>query len=175
MATKVLSNEFMAKVLEDASWKELSGEIAWNEQLLEKHKDKLNWSEVSDNSEILWTSSMLSKFRKYIDWDELSECNNKSITDNPDLWDQFKNDFNWSKLSSNGNVMITPSLLDRFIDSWDWKEVIDRYNLEDTLYSIEFMEKYEEKIPMGELQRSRLWDKIVSDYKSQLLNSILQA
>ena len=40
MVTKNLSNDFMAKVLEDAAWKELSGDFAWNEQLLEKYKDK---------------------------------------------------------------------------------------------------------------------------------------
>ena len=31
MVTKNLSNDFMAKVLEDAAWKELSGDFAWNE------------------------------------------------------------------------------------------------------------------------------------------------
>ena len=41
MVTKNLSNDFMAKVLEDAAWKELSGDFAWNEQLLEKYKDKV--------------------------------------------------------------------------------------------------------------------------------------
>ena len=33
MVTKNLSNDFMAKVLEDAAWKELSGDFAWNELL----------------------------------------------------------------------------------------------------------------------------------------------
>ena len=30
MVTKNLSNDFMEKVLEDAAWKELSGDFAWN-------------------------------------------------------------------------------------------------------------------------------------------------
>ncbi len=63
MATKNLSNEFMAKVLEDAAWKELSGDFAWNEQLLEKYKDKVVWKDISDNSYIIWTVSMIEKFK----------------------------------------------------------------------------------------------------------------
>ena len=58
MATKNWNNDFMAKVLEEAAWKELSSEFAWNEQLLEKYKDKVAWKEISDNSNILWTVSI---------------------------------------------------------------------------------------------------------------------
>ena len=36
MATKNWNNNFMAKVLEEASWKELSSEFAWNEQKISK-------------------------------------------------------------------------------------------------------------------------------------------
>ena len=63
MATKNWNNDFMAKVLEEAAWKELSSEFAWNEQLLEKYKDKVVWKEISDNSNILWTVSMIEKFK----------------------------------------------------------------------------------------------------------------
>ena len=42
MATKNWNNDFMAKVLEEAAWKELSSEFAWNEPLLEKYKDKVS-------------------------------------------------------------------------------------------------------------------------------------
>ncbi len=47
MATKNLSNDFMAKVLEDAAWERLSGGFAWNGQLLEKHKGKVVEDEMS--------------------------------------------------------------------------------------------------------------------------------
>ena len=66
MVTKNLSNDFMAKVLEDAAWKELSGDFAWNEQLLEKYRDKVVWKTISGNSSILWTVSMLPKFRSIL-------------------------------------------------------------------------------------------------------------
>ena len=66
MATKNWNNDFMAKVLEEAAWKELSSEFAWNEQLLEKYKDKVVWKEISDNSNILWTVSMIEKFKNKV-------------------------------------------------------------------------------------------------------------
>lgn len=46
MAAKNWNNDFMAKVLEEAAWKELSSEFAWNEQMLEKYKDKVSWKEI---------------------------------------------------------------------------------------------------------------------------------
>ena len=66
MATKNWNNDFMAKVLEEAAWKELSSEFAWNEQLLEKYKDKVSWKEISGNRNILWTASMIEKFKNKV-------------------------------------------------------------------------------------------------------------
>ena len=51
MVTKNLNNDFMAKVLEDVAWKELSGDFAWNEQLLEKYK--VEWKTLPGNCTIL--------------------------------------------------------------------------------------------------------------------------
>lgn len=79
MVTKNLSNDFMAKVLEDAAWKELSGDFAWNEQLLEKYKDKVSWKEISGNRNILWTVYMIEKFKNKVDWEELSGSDNKHL------------------------------------------------------------------------------------------------
>ena len=43
---KKLSNEFMEKILNDSAWKELSGDFQWTEQMLEKHKTKVDWKEI---------------------------------------------------------------------------------------------------------------------------------
>lgn len=40
MAAKNWNNDFMAKVLEEAAWKELSSEFAWNEQMLENTRTR---------------------------------------------------------------------------------------------------------------------------------------
>lgn len=45
MSANVMSDELMSKVLDEA-WSELSSAIAWNETLLEKYKDKLNWQAI---------------------------------------------------------------------------------------------------------------------------------
>lgn len=47
METK--NNEIMAKALMKDTWDKLSEEFSWNEQLLERYKDKVNWDEVSRN------------------------------------------------------------------------------------------------------------------------------
>ena len=49
MATKVLSNEFMQKIMNEEAWKELSNDFNWSETLLEKYQDKVNWDEISRN------------------------------------------------------------------------------------------------------------------------------
>ena len=76
---KKLSNEFMEKILNDSAWKELSGDFQWTEQMLEKHKTKVDWKEISKNRNIVWTPAMLEKFRKFIDWKELSDTGCETI------------------------------------------------------------------------------------------------
>lgn len=77
MATKRWNNDFMAKVLEEA---------AWNELLLEKFKNKVDWDELSDSdNEHLFTMENLERYKDY---------------------------WNWSKLSGNSRVELTPALLE---------------------------------------------------------------
>jgi len=59
----------MAKVLEEKAWKELSGELPWTEQMLEKYKYKVDWKEISTNRIMVWTVPMLEKFKGRVDWD----------------------------------------------------------------------------------------------------------
>lgn len=40
---KKLSNEFMEKILNDSAWKELSESFEWTEQMLDKHKNQVDW------------------------------------------------------------------------------------------------------------------------------------
>ena len=81
MAAKNQNNDFMAKVLEEAAWKELSSEFAWNEQMLEKYKDKVSWKEISSNRNILWTTSMIEKFKNKVDWEENQHTNHNFLRD----------------------------------------------------------------------------------------------
>ena len=171
MAAKNWNNDFMAKVLEEAAWKELSSEFAWNEQMLEKYKDKISWKEISSNRNILWTTSMIEKFKNKVDWEELSGSDNKHLFTAENL-EKYKEYWNWHKLSGNSNIELTPALLEHFAEYWDWSEIIDCYN-RDKLYSMEFLEKYQDYIAASALQRSHLWDQLIEDEKKQLKIRIL--
>ena len=59
MATKVLSNEFMQKIMNEEAWKELSNDFNWSETLLEKYLFLLIWDEISGNRSIRWTIPMI--------------------------------------------------------------------------------------------------------------------
>ena len=52
MATKILSNDFMQRIADEGAWKEISGDLCWTEQLLEKYQDKIDWNELSENRNI---------------------------------------------------------------------------------------------------------------------------
>lgn len=172
MATKVLSNEFMQKIMNEEAWKELSGDFNWSETLLEKYQDKVNWDEISGNRSIRWTIPMIQKFKNRINWETFSEyIGDESLTES--ILETFKDKWNWHKLSSNGEVSLSYDLLDKYADLWDWEEVIDRYyNNFFEGRAIEFYERYKEHIPVVKVQNSRLWQEIVCQQKRQLIAEI---
>ena len=171
MATKTLSNEFMQRIADEGAWKEISGDLCWTEQLLEKYQDKIDWNELSENRNILWTIPMLQKFKHRINWDKLSRyADEKVLTEN--CIETFKEKWNRNELSS--NCCITNELLEKFVDKWDWETVIDDYrsNLFSNVSAIEFYERYKEYIPAAKLQRSSLWNEIVEQRKKQIISEI---
>ena len=172
MATKVLSNEFMQKIMNEEAWKELSGDFNWSDTLLEKYQDKVNWDEISRNRIIRWTIPMIQKFKNRINWETFSEyIGDESLTES--ILETFKDKWNWHKLSSNGEVSLSYDLLDKYADLWDWEEVIDRYyNNFFEGRAIEFYERYKEHIPVVKVQNSRLWQEIVCQQKRQLIAEI---
>ena len=148
----------MAKVLEDAAWKELSGDFAWNEQLLEKYKDKVEWKTVSGNRPILRTVSMLEKFKNRIDWEELSGSNNEHLFTAENL-EKYKNYWNWRELSRNSDLILTSELLEQFADCWDWNEIIDCYG-RGGLFSAGVFGKNKNPNSPSSFQSSRFWGKM---------------
>lgn len=171
MVTKKLTNEFMEKILNDSAWKELSGEFQLTEQMLEKHKGKVDWKEISHNSNIVWTPVMLEKFKKLIDWKELSKTSCETILTEECL-EQFKEYWDWAELSDNSDIELNYQLIDRFIDQWDWSELINRWH-GDELYDIEFLERYADKIPSSKLQDSRLWNRLVEERTKELKQEVI--
>ena len=172
MATKVLSNEFMQKIMNEEAWKELSEDFNWSEAMLEKYQDKVDWNEISENSNIRWTVPMIQKFKSRINWESISEnIDEKIMTES--ILETFKDKWNWHKLSSNERLSLSYDLLDKYADLWDWEEIIDRYcNNFYEGHAIEFYERYKDHIPAAKVQNSRLWYEIVSQQKRQLIAEI---
>jgi hypothetical protein len=163
---KKLSNEFMEKILNDSAWKELSESFEWTEQMLDKHKNQVDWKLISQNINIVWTPAMLEKFKRLIDWKELSSTGCETILTG-DTLEQYKDYWDWSELSENTDLEMNYQLIDRFIDQWDWPELINRWH-EDNLYNIDFLERYADKIPSSKLQDSRLWTALVEQREKEL-------
>lgn len=164
METRDLNNEFMAEVLKNEAWEELSSEFAWTEPLLEKYRSKVVWKEISRNQYIVWTASMVEKFRHKIDWDEFSDAYAEGLF-TVEFIEKYKNCWNWKNLTRNRSVNHTTELLEQFADYWDWSEVID---YRDELFSTGFLEKYQGRIPASSLQRSSLWQKLLEDEKKKI-------
>ena len=167
---KRIKNEFLDSVLDDAAWSALSSDYQWTEPLLEKCKSKVNWRLVCSNRQILWTPSMLEKFQSYIEWEELSDTDCETIL-TADLLDKYKDLWDWPTLSENNYLTLSYQLIDRFIDYWDWSNLIDRYS-DKNLYTIEFLERYADKIPLSKLQNSALWHKVINQRSSELFFEI---
>lgn len=172
MATKKLTNEFMEKILNDSAWKELSSGFQWREQMLEKHKNKVDWKEISKNSNIVWTPSMLERFKKLIDWKELSKTSCETII-SIECLEQFKDYWDWTELSRNRNLEFNYQMIDRLIDQWDWSELINLWRREE-LYNIDFLERYADKISSSKLQDSRLWQQLVENRTKELKQEVIE-
>ena len=95
MEKSKLNEGMLAIQLEEEAWKELSGDIAWTESLLERYKDKVDWEIVCNNSSVHWNVAMLEKFRRQIDWTALSyTCQVSLLT--PEIVGQFKTCWDWT-------------------------------------------------------------------------------
>ena len=154
---RITSNEFLNSVLEDAAWKELSGKLAFTMEMLDKYSKKLDWYEISRNSEILWTFEGLRKFAHKIDWDTFSSnCPESLISES--FLEKFADRIDWNSISDRDCFYNNWDLLEKFADRADWNEIISNWNIEKP---VEFLNKFENYIPMSKFQNSRLWDKFV--------------
>ncbi|MDO5017072.1 MAG: hypothetical protein Q4E10_01765 [Porphyromonas sp.] len=171
MTTKNITNEFMEMVLNDSAWKELSRFFPWTEQMLEKHKGRVDWREISNNVNILWTSVMLEKFKEFINWKDLSAMRCETILTKECL-ENFEDYWDWTELSGNLELVLDYQLIDSFIDRWNWSELINRWG-GDRLYNMDFLVRYADKIPSGKLQDSQLWIKIVEERVKELKSEVI--
>jgi hypothetical protein len=161
-------NEFLKAVMEEAAWKEVSRSKALSMKNLEEYKNKLHWDEISENDNILWTVEGLRKFAIYLDWNEFSDnCPQALICES--VLNEFKNFWDWKKLSQRSEFFDNWTLLEKFADKVDWATIIDSYHLE---RCTEFFDRFHDYIPMSKLSDSRLWDKMVEERADAILSEI---
>ena len=164
MEKSKLNEGMLAIQLEEEAWKELSGDIAWTESMLERYKDKVDWEAICNNSSVHWNVSMLEKFRRQIDWTALSNTSQVSLL-TPEILGQFKSSWDWTVLSGNDELPLES--IEAMADCINWKELVNRYDRYDTFGSA-FLDRFAEYIPASVLKGSRLWNTLVDEKKREL-------
>ena len=155
------------------AWERLSERFPWTEELLEKHREQVDWTKVLQNINIVWTASMLEKFKEDIDWYQLSK-QGKGETLTAENLEKFQEYWDWSSLSKNCRIDWRFELLDRFADEWDWRGIVNNWRM-NGLFSMEFLDRYREYIPFAMLRDSRLEDKIVDEIKNRIIEQMMEA
>ena len=156
---RTFGDAIVSQELNKEAWKMMSREFKWNEELLQKYQDEINWKALSSNAEMLWTVSILENFKNNIDWKELSKYAPETLLI-PKIIAQFEDKWDWNELSGNSNLLLSYSLLDQFADKWNWARIINCWRSEE-LFTPDFWERYKEYIPVGHFQDSYLWNKLV--------------
>lgn len=164
MEKSKLNEGMLAIQLEEEAWKELSGDIAWTESMLERYKDKVDWEAVCNNSYVHWNVAMLEKFRRQIDWTALSNTNQISLL-TPEIVGQFKTCWDWTVLSSNDELPL--ETIEAMADCINWKELVNRYDRHD-IFGSAFLSRFAEYIPASALKGSRLWHALVAEKEKEL-------
>ena len=168
---RTFGDAIVSQELNKEAWKKLSREFKWNEELIRKYRDQIDWEALSCNYEMLWTASILENFKNYIDWKELSgNASEKLLTSK--IIEQFADKWDWHELSDNSNLKLSYALLDKFADKWDWERIINRWRDEE-LYTPDFLERYKEFIPAEEFKSSNLWDTLVEKRFDELVEEIM--
>lgn len=165
-------------------WEKIKGlydVYSWKASFLEEHKERIDWGKISRNPNIKWKPEMIEQFKDYIDWDAFSGVKEHlNIKYDPDVsrytsgnLERYRNHWNWTILSENGDLHCSRWLLDDFVDCWDWGRIINNWGVmhhfrkkgdDDCHIDTEgFIELYRRYIPKEAFQTSLL--KEISDRK----------
>jgi hypothetical protein len=109
----------------------------WNESLIDKYIDKINWKDFSQNVNVNWTLELIDKYSEKLDWSNLSSNRNIPWTDH--LIYKYSSKFNFHQLSDNEAVNWDYELIEKFKDNIHWNsfcrinknwsgKIIDNFN-----------------------------------------------
>lgn len=145
--------------------------INWDIDLIEKLKDKIDWSGITRIKSIEFDDSFLKTYKGYISIDSIPYMNNiqwndSIISEYGDKFDwsssyilkkgitsidnlrKYKNQVNWSNLSEHINLVKDENVISEFDEFWDWKKLSRNRHLP---ISLTFILKNLNKLDFDEL------------------------
>jgi len=135
----------------------------FNEQLIEKYKDKWNWICLSKNELLSWSEELLDKYINEWEWgrdgvyieflgyhrfDSDGLSSNNAIPFSIKLIEKYKDKWNWYFLSENKSLQWTSELIEKFKEQWSWYILSRNQTLP---WSDELIEKYVYKLEWAHL------------------------
>lgn len=172
METNETIEALLKKQVRKEAMKRISSHFALTNEMLHRYWHELDWKEISDNSEINWTTEVIDHWKDEIDWNVLSQTSNENLL-TPEMIERYKDLWDWHELSENSYLKLTYELIDKFIDRWDWKALINSHWREDTLFSLDFLKRYQQYISVENLEESALWDSIIDEAVENLKKDMI--
>ena len=137
--------DYLEKHKDVLNWNNLSANenLFWTIELLEKFEDKWNWTILTIKEYIPWSMELIEIFKYKWNWVELGGLSDsKSLPWTIDLIEEFKEFWQWEFLSKNSSLPWSNKLIEKFEDNWHWAFL----SINDSLpWSIELLEKYEKR------------------------------
>ena len=170
----ILNDEFIPTIItEEEAWKELSSSSEWNETLLEKYQDQVDWEKIPTNGEITWTIPMIRKFMNKLNWTKFSGKMDEYVL-TPEVIEAFKNKWDWHILSANPYVPFSYEFLEKYADLLDWGVFIKNWRVD--FYrdkGIDLYNQFKEYIPACKLKGSNLWYEMVNQQVEMITRDII--
>ena len=174
METNNMQDYLLKKQIRKEAMERISEDYPLTREMMKSYRNELDWSKVSRNSSINWTPDLINDFANLIDWKEFSGSIDEKLLC-AEIIEQFKDKWDWTELSGNCSLKLTYELLDKYIDRWDWSAIIQwrRWDRENNILSFDFLKRYQERIPVDELEDSALWSDIVEEEAETIKKEML--
>lgn len=158
--------EIMTKYKKAISWDILNDwHLPMPEEIIELHKEKLDWKKTSRNSAVAthpWSLEFMEKYSNKWDWYDLS--NNQSLPWSIQLIEKFVDKWDWHSLSYNTSILWTSDFIEKHKERWFWPALSGNISLP---WSEEFIEKFIKKWSWSDLSENNTlpWtQKLVEKY-----------
>ena len=174
METNNMQDFLLKKQIRKEAMERISEDYPLTRRMMNDYSRELDWSKVSRNFSINWTPELIEDFATFIDWKEFSGCvDEKLLCD--EIIEKFKDKWDWAELSGNRNLKLSYELLDKYIDRWNWGAIIEwrRWDKENNVFSFDFLKRYQDRIPVDELENSVLWSDIIDEEAEAIKKEML--